>query len=49
VKETTKDKIVISRGMYLEVLHHKEDHLIPGIKVYFLVIVLLVITLDIKL
>jgi hypothetical protein len=30
-------------------LHHKEDHFLQGIKVSFLVIVLLVITLDINL
>jgi hypothetical protein len=35
--------------MNSEGLHHKEDHWFPGIKVFFLVIVLLVITLDIKL
>jgi hypothetical protein len=30
-------------------IHHKEDHRLPGIKVSFMVIVLLVINLDIKL
>jgi hypothetical protein len=49
VKETTEEKIVINQGMNSEGLHHKEDHSLPGIKVSFMVIVLLVITLDIKL
>jgi hypothetical protein len=35
--------------MNSEGLHHKEDHLLPGIKVSFWVIVLHVINLDIKL
>jgi hypothetical protein len=35
--------------MNLEGLHHKEDHLLPGIKVCFWVIILHVINLDIKL
>jgi hypothetical protein len=36
-------------GMNSEGIHHKEDHSLPGIKASFMVIVLLVITLDIKL
>jgi hypothetical protein len=35
--------------MNLEELHHKEDHSLPGNKVSFMVIVLLVITLGINL
>ena len=49
VKETKKEKILINEGMDLKGLYHKEDHLLLGIKVSFLVIVLLVINLDIKL
>ena len=49
MNETTKDNIMISKGMNEKGLHHKEDHWLPRIKVYFLAIVLLVITLDIKL
>jgi hypothetical protein len=44
-----KEKIMINQGMSSEGLHHKEDHSLPGIKVSFMVIVLLVLTLDIKL
>jgi hypothetical protein len=40
---------MISQGMSSEGLHHKEDHSLPGMKVYFMVNVLLVLTLDIKL
>jgi len=49
VKETTKEKIVISQGRNSKGLHHKEDHSLPGIKIYFWVIVLHVLTMDIKL
>jgi hypothetical protein len=49
VKETTEEKIVINQGMNSEGLHHKEDHSLPSMKVYFMVIVLFVLTLDIKL
>jgi hypothetical protein len=49
LKKTTQENIVINQGMNSEGLHDKEDHLLLGIKVYFMVIVLLVITLDIKL
>jgi hypothetical protein len=49
VNETTEEKIMIIQGMNLEGLHHKEYHPLPGIKVSFMVIVLLVLTLDINL
>jgi hypothetical protein len=49
VKETIEENIVINQGMNLEGLHHKEDNFLLGIEVYFPVIVLIVITLDIKL
>jgi hypothetical protein len=49
VKETIEEKIMINQGMDSEGLYHKDDHLLPGIKFYFMVIILLVITLDIKL
>jgi hypothetical protein len=41
--------IVINQGMNSEGLHHREDHLLPGIKVSFMVTVFIVLTLDIKL
>jgi hypothetical protein len=49
VKETTEENIMINQGMNSEGLHHKEDHSLPGMKVSFMVIVLFVLTLDIKL
>jgi hypothetical protein len=49
VKETIEDNIIISQGMNSQGLHHKEDHSLPGIKFYFMVIVLVAITLDINL
>jgi hypothetical protein len=49
LKETTKEKIVIIQGTNSKGLHHKEDYSLPGVKVYFMVIVLLVLNLDIKL
>jgi hypothetical protein len=49
VKETAEEKIVINQGMNSKGLHHIEDHSLPGIKVYFMVIVLLVKIMDIKL
>jgi hypothetical protein len=49
VKETIEGKITIDEGMNSEGLHQKEDNFLPGIKVYFLVIILLIINLDIKL
>jgi hypothetical protein len=30
VKETTKEKILISQGRITEGLHHKEDHSLPS-------------------
>jgi hypothetical protein len=41
--------IMISQGMNSEGLHHREDHLLPGIKVSFMVTIFIVLTLDIKL
>ena len=41
MKETTEEQIVNPDGP-----HHKEDHLRPGIKIYFLDIVILVEILD---
>jgi hypothetical protein len=40
---------VLNQGMNLEELRHKEDHSLSGMKFYFMVIVLFVLTLDIKL
>jgi hypothetical protein len=45
VKETTKEKIVISQGGNSEGLHHKEYRSLPGIKIYFWVIVLHVVNI----
>jgi hypothetical protein len=47
-KEKIEEKIMINKGMNSKVLHHKEDHFLPGIKVSFWVIVLHVIILDIN-
>ena len=41
--------IMISERKNSEGLHHKEDHSLPGIKIYFMVIVFIVLTLDIRL
>jgi hypothetical protein len=49
MKETTKEKIVIHKDRNSEGLHHKEYHSLLGIKIYFWVIVLHVLNLDIKL
>jgi hypothetical protein len=49
VKETTKDNILIIQGRIIEGLHHKEDHSLPGMYIYFMVIVFIVLTLDIRL
>jgi hypothetical protein len=49
VEKKTEENIMINQGMNSNGLHQKEDYLLPGIKVSFLAIVLLVITLDIKL
>jgi hypothetical protein len=49
VKETTKEKIVINQGINSEGLHQKEDCSLRGMKVSFMVIFLIVLTLDINL
>jgi hypothetical protein len=49
VNETIEENIMIIQGMSSKVLHHKYNHLIQGIKFYFLVNFLLVITFYIKL
>jgi hypothetical protein len=41
--------IMISQGKNSEGLHHKEDHSLPGMKIYFMLIVFIVLTLDIRL
>jgi hypothetical protein len=41
--------IMISQGKNLEGLHHKEDHSLPGMQIYFMVIVFIVLILDIRL
>jgi hypothetical protein len=41
--------IVINQGMNSEELHHREDYLLPGIKVPFMVIIFIVLNLNIKL
>jgi hypothetical protein len=41
--------IMISQGKNSEGLRHKEDHSLPGMKIYFMVIVFIVLTLDIRL
>ena len=41
MKETIEEKIVINQGMNSKGLHHREDHPLIGIKVSFMVIVLL--------
>jgi hypothetical protein len=43
MKETTEEQIMKPDG-----LHHKEGHLLPGIKISFLVIVILAKILDIR-
>ena len=40
--------IVIRQGMNLEGLHHREDHLLPGIKIPLMVTVFIVLTLEVK-
>jgi hypothetical protein len=49
MKKTTEENIMIIQGMNLEGLHNKKDHSIPGMEFYFMIIVLFVLTLDIKL
>jgi hypothetical protein len=41
--------IMISQGRNLEGLHHKEDHSLPGMQIFFMVIVFIVLILDIRL
>jgi hypothetical protein len=41
--------IMINQGNNSEGLHHKEDHSLLGMKIYFMVIVFIVLTLDIML
>jgi hypothetical protein len=41
--------IMISQGKNSEGLRHKEDHSLPGIQIYFMVIVFIVLALDIRL
>jgi hypothetical protein len=41
--------IMISQGKNSEVLRHKEDHSLPGMKISFMNIVFIVLTLDIRL
>jgi hypothetical protein len=41
--------IMISQGRNLEGLHHKEDHSLPCMQIFFMVIVFIVLTLDIRL
>jgi hypothetical protein len=41
--------ILISQGMNSEGLQHREDHLLLGIKVSFMVSIFIVLSLDIKL
>ena len=41
--------IMISQEKNLEGLCHKEDHSLPGMQIYFMVIVFIVLTLDMRL
>ena len=41
--------IMISKGKNSEGLRHKEDHSLLGMKIYFMVIFFIVLTLDIRL
>jgi hypothetical protein len=41
--------IIISQGINLEVLHHKEDHSLPGMQIYFMLIVFIVLIFHIRL
>jgi hypothetical protein len=41
--------IMTSQGKNSEGLCHKEDHSLPDMKIYFMVIVFIVLTLDIRL
>jgi hypothetical protein len=42
-------KIMINEGKNLEGLPHKEDHSLQGMQIYFMLIVFIVLTLDIRL
>ena len=44
--DSAEEKIVINQGMNSEGLHHKEDHSLPDIQISFMVIVLILPTLD---
>jgi hypothetical protein len=41
--------IIISQGKNSEGLHHKEYNSLPGMQIYFMVIVFIVLALDIRL
>jgi hypothetical protein len=41
--------IMINQGINSEGIHHKEDHSLPGLQIYFMVIVFIVLILDIRL
>jgi hypothetical protein len=41
--------IMISQGRNSEGLHHKEDHSLPGMQIFFMVIIFIVLILDISL
>jgi hypothetical protein len=41
--------IMINQGKNSEGPHHKEDHSLSGMKIYFMVILFIVLTLDIRL
>jgi hypothetical protein len=41
--------IMISQGKHSEGLCHKDDHSLPGMQIYFMVIVFIVLNLDIRL
>jgi hypothetical protein len=41
--------IMVNQGRNLEGLYHKEDHSLPGMQIYFMVIVFIVLILDIRL
>ena len=49
MKGLTKEKIMIIQAKNLEGIHHKEDHSLPSMQIYIMVIVFLVLTLDIRL
>jgi hypothetical protein len=41
--------IMIRQGRNSEGLHHKEDHSLPGMQIFFMVLVCIVLILDIRL